>query len=142
MTLNAIRGALEAPLLTLLRRSGLAVELAPPGQSRPPRPDRLTVRWHTAFGEVFSVEKNGLCRRVGAFVITLLVPANTVTDDALELAFALERLFHQTALPCDEARLICAEPYTTDAGLNAEKRAVISVTVPWFIYFANKETKL
>lgn len=153
MKLNAIRRALEDRLFSLWKhadKEGSAKrvspqcalpELMPPGQPRMPLPDRLVLRWHTAFGQVFAEEKNGLSRRVGAFVLTVLAPAQSPPDEALELAATLEALFQRVVLPLDEVyldgvyRLVCAEPYTSDAGLSAEKRAVITVTIPWHILF-------
>lgn len=143
MKLNQIRQTLEERLLSLWNTStseayGSALPvpaLLPPGQPRAPQPDRIVLRWHTAFGEVFPAEKNGLSRRVGSFVLTLQAPADTSPDEALELAATLEILFHRAVLPIDGHRLVCAEPHTVDAGLSAEKRPVIVVTVPWFVYF-------
>lgn len=137
MKLNCIRRALEERLFSLWKQGNKAElpELLPPGQPRMPLPDRLVLRWHTAFGQVFSEEKNGLNRRVGAFVLTLLSPVHCLPDEALELAATLEVLFNRAVLTADGSRLVCAEPYTTDAGLSAEKRGVIVVTIPWFVYF-------
>lgn len=138
MKLNHIRRALEQRLLSWWNaatpKQG-APALCPPGQPRPPQPDRIILRWHTAFGEVFPAEKSGLSRRVGSFVLTLQAPADSSPDEALELAATLETLFYRAVLSVEGNRLVCAEPHTTDVGLSAEKRAVIMVTVPWHVLF-------
>lgn len=134
--LNAIRAALQGRLLTLFQNADVAAQatLLAEDQPRPPQPHRLTVSGHTAFGQVIAAEKNGLSRRTGAFVVTLLSPADAPPDAALALAAQVEALFHRAALPCGPHRLVCAEPHTTDAGLNAHKRRVITVTVQWFMF--------
>lgn len=146
--LFSVRKALESALFAALTAEQAAgnIIIIQPGEDLKPDLKKIQVIHSVNPGKVMDGElggRQGICPRMGAYTVTLSIPANDTAKLAKgwELCSLLETSFYRIDLPVRDSgcKVMCDEPYTTNVGETDDKRLALSVSIPWWIWAGGHE---
>lgn len=146
--LFSVRVALESALFAALTAEQAAgnIIIIQPGEDLKPDLKKIQVIHSVNPGKVMDGElggRQGICPRMGAYTVTLSIPANDTVKLAKgwELCSLLETSFFRLDLPVSGSafKVMCDEPYTTNVGETDDKRLALSVSIPWWVWAGGHE---